>query len=159
MKIAKDSVVRFHYTVSETGQEPIESSKDREPLAILIGHGNIIPGLESAMQDREAGESFGVDVAAVDAYGERRDGLSQRVPKKHFGNQRLVPGQQVVLQTNFGPRAVTIQKVGMSVVDVDLNHPMAGKDLHFDVEIVEVREASAEELEHGHVHGDGGHHH
>ncbi|WFC40880.1 peptidylprolyl isomerase [Pseudoxanthomonas sp. SE1] len=159
MKIAKDSVVRFHYTVSEAGQEPIESSKDREPLAILIGHGNIIPGLESAMQDREAGESFGVDVAAVDAYGERRDGLSQRVPKKHFGNQRLVPGQQVVLQTNFGPRAVTIQKVGMSVVDVDLNHPMAGKDLHFDVEIVEVREASAEELEHGHVHGDGGHHH
>ena len=159
MKIAKDSVVRFHYTVSEAGQEPIESSKDREPLAILIGHGNIIPGLETAMQDREAGESFGEVVAAADAYGERRDGLSQRVPKKHFGNQRLVPGQQVVLQTNFGPRAVTIQKVGMSVVDVDLNHPMAGKDLHFDVEIVEVREASAEELEHGHVHGDGGHHH
>jgi FKBP-type peptidyl-prolyl cis-trans isomerase SlyD len=159
MKIAKDSVVRFHYTVSEAGQEPIETSKDREPLAILIGHGNIIPGLENAMQDREAGESFGVDVAAVDAYGERRDGLTQRVPKKHFGNQRLIPGQQVVLQTNFGPRAVTIEKVGMSVVDVDLNHPMAGKDLHFDVEIVEVREASAEELEHGHVHGDGGHHH
>jgi FKBP-type peptidyl-prolyl cis-trans isomerase SlyD len=159
MKIAKDSVVRFHYTVSEAGQEPIESSADREPLAILIGHGNIIPGLENAMQGREAGEKFGVDVSAADAYGERRDGLSQRVPKKHFGNQRLVPGQQVVLQTNFGPRAVTIQKVGMSVVDVDLNHPMAGKDLHFDVEIVEVREASAEEIEHGHVHGDGGHHH
>jgi FKBP-type peptidyl-prolyl cis-trans isomerase SlyD len=66
---------------------------------------------------------------------------------------------QVVLQTNFGPRAVTIEKVGMSVVDVDLNHPMAGQDLHFDVEIVEVREASAVELEHGHVHGEGGHHH
>ena len=159
MKIAKDSVVRFHYTVSEVGQEPIESSKDREPLAIMIGHGNIIPGLENAMQGREAGDSFGVDVAAADAYGERRDGLTQRVPKKHFGNQRLVPGQQVVLQTNFGPRAVTIQKVGMSVVDVDLNHPMAGKDLHFDVEIVDVREASPEEIEHGHVHGEGGHHH
>ena len=159
MKIAKDSVVRFHYTVSEQGQESLESSRDREPLAILIGHGNIIPGLEAAMQDREAGESFGVDVAAADAYGERRDGLGQRVPKKHFGNQKLEPGMQVVLQTNFGPRAVTIQKVGMSVVDVDLNHPMAGKELHFDVEIVEVREASAEELEHGHVHGEGGHHH
>ena len=159
MKIAKDSVVRFHYSVSEPGQESLESSRDREPLAILIGHGNIIPGLEAALQDREAGESFGVDVAASEAYGERRDGLSQRVPKKHFGAQKLEPGQQVVLQTNFGPRAVTIQKVGMSVVDVDLNHPMAGKDLHFDVEIVEVREASAEELAHGHVHGDGGHHH
>ena len=159
MKIAKDSVVRFHYTVSEVGQESLESSKDREPLAILYGHGNIIPGLETAMLDREAGASFGVDVPAADAYGEKRDGLSQRVPKKHFGAQKLEPGMQVVLQTNFGPRAVTIQKVGMSVVDVDLNHPMAGKDLHFDVEIVEVREATAEELEHGHVHGDGGHHH
>jgi len=159
MKIEKDRVVRFHYTVSEVGQEPLESSKDREPIAILIGHGNIIPGLESAMQDRQAGESFGVDVPAAQAYGERREGLGQRVPKKHFGNARLQPGMQVVLQTNFGPRAVTVEKVGHSVVDVDLNHPMAGKDLHFDVEIVEVREASAEEIEHGHVHGDGGHHH
>lgn len=159
MKIAKDSVVRFHYTVSEVGKEPLESSKDREPLAILVGHGNIIPGLETAMIDREAGDSFGVDVAAADAYGERRDSMTQRVPKKHFGNQKLEPGQQVVLQTNFGPRAVTIEKIGMSVVDVDLNHPMAGKDLHFDIEVVDVREASAEELEHGHVHGDGGHHH
>jgi len=159
MKIEKDRVVRFHYTVSEVGQAPIESSKDREPLAILIGHGNIIPGLEKAMDGREAGESFGTDVPAADAYGERREGLTQRVPKKHFGDQRLAPGMQVVLNTNFGPRAVTIHKVGMSVVDVDLNHPMAGKDLHFDVEIVDVREATPEELEHGHVHGDGGHHH
>ena len=109
--------------------------------------------------DNEAGDSFKVDVMAADAYGEKREGLTQRMPKKHFGAQKLVPGMQVVLQTNFGPRAVTIEKVGMSVVDVDLNHPMAGKDLHFDIEIVEVREASAEELEHGHVHGDGGHAH
>ena len=159
MKIAKDSVVRFHYSVSETGQEVSETSRDREPLAILIGHGNIIPGLEAAMQDRQAGETFAVDVAPAEAYGERRDDLGQRVPKKHFGAQKLEPGMQVVLQTNFGPRAVTIRKVGMSVVDVDLNHPMAGKDLHFDVEIVEVREATAEELQHGHVHGEGGHQH
>jgi FKBP-type peptidyl-prolyl cis-trans isomerase SlyD len=159
MKIAKDSVVRFHYTVSEIGAEPLESSRDREPLAILVGHGNIIPGLEKAMMDREAGEQFGVDVEAAQAYGDKRDGLTQRVPKKHFGAQKLAPGQQVVLQTNFGPRAVTVQKVGMSVVDVDLNHPMAGKDLHFEVEVVQVRQATPEELEHGHVHGDGGHDH
>ena len=159
MKIEKDRVVRFHYTVSEVGQEPIESSKDRDPLAILIGHGNIIPGLEAAMMDKEAGESFGVDVTSADAYGERREGMTQRVPKKHFGKTPLIPGTQVILQTNFGPRAVTVEKVGMTVVDVDLNHPMAGKDLEFDIEIVEVREASAEELAHGHVHGDGGHQH
>jgi FKBP-type peptidyl-prolyl cis-trans isomerase SlyD len=81
-------------------------------------------------------------VPASDAYGEYREGLQQRIPKKHFGDAKLQPGQQVVLQTNFGPRAVTVKKVGMSVVDVDLNHPMAGKDLHFDVEIVDVREAT-----------------
>lgn len=159
MKIEKDRVVRFHYTVGEVGQPAAESSNGGEPLAILIGHGNIIPGLEKAMEGREAGETFSADVPAAEAYGERRDGMVQRVPKKHFGEQRLMPGMQVVLQTNFGPRAVTILKVGMSVVDVDLNHPMAGKDLHFDIEILEVREASQEEIDHGHVHGDGGHQH
>jgi FKBP-type peptidyl-prolyl cis-trans isomerase SlyD len=159
MKIEKDRVVRFHYAVAEQGAEPVESSRGGEPLAILAGHGNIIPGLEKAMDGHEAGDKFSVDVPAAEAYGDKREGLSQRVPKKHFGNQRLEPGMQVVLNTNFGPRAVTIEKVGMSVVDVDLNHPMAGKDLHFDIEVVDVREATAEELEHGHVHGDGGHHH
>ena len=159
MKIEKDRVVRFHYTVSETGQEPVESSREGEPLAILFGHGNIIPGLEKAMDGHEAGDTFSADVVAADAYGERRPDLTQRVPKKHFGKQRLAAGEQVVLTTNFGPRPVTVQKVGMSVVDVDLNHPMAGKDLDFDIEIVEVREASEEEIAHGHVHGDGGHAH
>ena len=159
MKIEKDRVVRFHYSVGEVGAEPTETSREREPLAILIGHGNIIPGLEKAMDGREAGDSFSTDVPPADAYGEKREGLTQRVPKKHFEGQRLEPGMQVMLNTNFGPRAVTIQKVGMSVVDIDLNHPMAGKELHFDIEIVEVREASAEELAHGHVHGDGGHQH
>ena len=160
MKIEKDRVVRFHYAVAEAGQASVENSRDAgQPLAILFGHGNIIPGLEKAMEGREAGDSFKASVPAAEAYGERREGLGQRIPKKHFGNQPLQPGMQVVLNTNFGPRAVTIEKVGMSVVDVDLNHPMAGKDLDFDIEVVEVREASAEELAHGHVHGDGGHQH
>lgn len=164
MKIEKDRVVRFHYSVSEqvaheAGQPPLESSEGREPMAVLIGHGNIIPGLEEAMDGRGAGDRFGVDVAAAQAYGERREGLTQRVPKKHFGERRLAPGDQVLLNTNFGQRAVTITKVGMTVVDVDLNHPMAGKDLHFDVEIVDVREATPGEIEHGHVHGEGGHRH
>ena len=160
MKIEKDRVVRFHYAVAETGQASVENSKDGgEPIAILFGHGNIIPGLEKAMDGREAGDSFQATVPAAEAYGERREGLSQRIPKKHFGAQKLEAGMQVVLQTNFGPRAVTIEKVGMSVVDVDLNHPMAGKDLHFDIEIVDVREAEQVEIEHGHVHGEGDHQH
>jgi FKBP-type peptidyl-prolyl cis-trans isomerases 2 len=160
MKIEKDRVVRFHYSVAEKGQAVAENSfEGGEPLAVLIGHGNIIPGLEKAMEGHESGERFEVEVPAAEAYGERREGLGQRVPKKHFQGTKLEPGMQVVLNTNFGPRAVTIEKVGMTTVDIDLNHPMAGKDLVFDIEIVEVREALPEEIEHGHVHGDGGHHH
>lgn len=164
MKIEKDRVVVFHYTVSESsahanGEPPLETSAGKGPLAILNGHGNIIPGLEKAMEGHEAGDQFEVDVVATEAYGELQPGMTQRVPKKHFKGERLHPGMQAVLPTNFGPRAVTILKVGMSVVDVDLNHPMAGKDLHFALEIVEVREASAEEIAHGHVHGEGGHQH
>ena len=158
MKIEKDRVVLFHYSVNEPGQPAVESSRngDGKPLAVLIGHGNIIPGLETAMDGREAGERFNVTVSPAEAYGERREGMVQRVPRKHFKNAKLVPGMQVVLPTEMGPRAMTVKKVGVSVVDVDLNHPMAGKTLEFDVEVVEVREAQAEEIAHGHVHGDGG---
>jgi FKBP-type peptidyl-prolyl cis-trans isomerase SlyD len=159
MKIAENSVVHFHYTVSEPGRDAIESSHGGEPLTVLIGHGGIIPGLESAMKDRETGDKFEVTVGPEQAYGERRDNLTQRIPRKHFKNAKLVPGMQIVLPTEAGPRPMTVQKVGISVVDVDLNHPMAGKTLSFDVEIVDVREASAEEKEHGHVHGEGGHQH
>jgi FKBP-type peptidyl-prolyl cis-trans isomerase SlyD len=123
---------------------------------VLIGHGNIIPGLETAMDGREAGDRFNVTVSPAEAYGERRDNMIQRVPRKHFKNARLHPGMQVVLPTEAGPRAMTVLKVGMSVVDVDLNHPMAGKTLEFAVDVVDVREASADELAHGHVHGEGG---
>jgi FKBP-type peptidyl-prolyl cis-trans isomerase SlyD len=159
MKIEENRVVRFHYTLSEPGQGQIESSRQVEPLSVLIGHGNIIPGLESAMKGREAGETFEITVEPAQAYGERREGLIQRVPRKHFKGAKLAPGMQVVLPTDQGQRAMTVKKVGISVVDVDLNHPMAGKTLSFDVEILDVREASAEEISHKHAHGDGGHEH
>ncbi|HUH91497.1 MAG TPA: peptidylprolyl isomerase [Lysobacter sp.] len=159
MKIEKDRVVSFHYSVAEQGKESLETSEGREPLMILVGHGNIIPGLEKAMEGHQAGDKFSAEVTAAEAYGEVQPGMIQRVPKKYFKGSKLAPGMQVVLQTKFGPRPVTVQKVGMSVVDVDLNHPMAGKDLKFDIEIVDVREAAAEEIDHGHVHGDGGHEH
>jgi FKBP-type peptidyl-prolyl cis-trans isomerase SlyD len=156
MKIEKNRVARFHYSVSEPGQPPVETSRGREPLAVLIGHDGIIPGLEAAMLDHVAGDTFQATVAPDQAYGERREGFTQRVPKKHFRQARLQPGQQVMLNTSMGPRAVTVVKVGATVVDVDLNHPMAGKSLQFEVEIIDVREALPVELEHGHVHGEGG---
>lgn len=156
MKIEKNSVVHFHYSVAEPGMPELESSHGRDAMAILVGHGNIIPGLEDAMMGREAGEKFSITVNPDQAYGELREGLNQRIPRKLFKGAKLAPGMQVVLPTEMGPRPMTILKVGISVVDVDLNHPMAGKTLSFETEIVSVREASAEELEHGHVHGDGG---
>jgi FKBP-type peptidyl-prolyl cis-trans isomerase SlyD len=156
MLIEKNAVVRFHYTVTETGHAQLESSKEGEPLTVLVGHGAIIPGLEEAMLGKQAGDKVAVTVAPEQAYGQRRDGMTQRIPKKLFKNAKLVNGQQVVLPTEMGPRAMTILKVGMSVVDVDLNHPMAGKSLDFDVEIIDVRAATEEEIAHGHVHGEGG---
>jgi len=159
MQIAKDTIVRFHYSLAEPGQPTLETSFDREPLAVLIGRGNILPALEEAMLGRAAGERFSITLSPEQAYGEHRDGAVQRVSKKVFGPQRLKPGLQTVLQTKFGPRMVTVLKVGMSVVDIDLNHPMAGKTLEFDVRIEDVRAATEEELAHGHAHGEGGHQH
>jgi FKBP-type peptidyl-prolyl cis-trans isomerase SlyD len=159
MKIEDNSVVRFHYTVTESGKDKLESSRESQPLSILVGHGNIIAGLEEAFRGREAGESFSVTVGPEQGYGVHHEGLVQRVPRKHFKGAKLVPGQQVVMPTQQGRRAMTIKKVGMSVVDLDLNHPMAGKTLDFDVEILEVRAATESELQHKHAHGEGGHHH
>src|SRR3954470_15129077 len=162
MKVETGKVVVFHYAVSESGGEAVESSRDRaEPLAFLVGRGALIPGLEKALMGREAGERFEVDVEPADAYGERREDFTQRVPKKYFRDaEHLKPGMTTVLSVREGgQRQVTVQKVGSSVVDVDLNHPLAGKKLRFDVEIVDVRDASAEELSHGHAHGAGGHGH
>ncbi len=160
MKIEKDKVVIFHYALTDGEGTAIESSFEREPLAILHGHGNVIPGIETALADRVSGDRFQVTVPPEEAYGPRRDNWTQRVPKKYFRDaERLRAGEQTVLHTAEGPRMVTVAKIGQTVIDVDLNHPMAGKTLNFDIQIVDVRDASSEELAHGHVHGPGGHHH
>ena len=160
MKAAKDTVVKFHYSVTDLQGAEIDSSREREPLAILLGHGGLIPGVEQAIEGRGAGERFGVTIAPGDGYGPHRPELTQRIAKKYFRNpDALRPGMQTTLQSSEGHRTVTVVKVGSSVIDVDLNHPLAGKDLVFDLEIVEVREPTGEELAHGHVHGEGGHHH
>jgi len=161
MKVEENKIVVFHYTVSEGG-EKVESSHDRgEPLAFLVGKGSLIPGLEKALMGREAGERFEVTVEPAEAYGERRADFTQRVPKKYFqDSEHLKPGMLTVLSVREGgQRQVTVLKVGSSVVDVDLNHPLAGKSLVFDVEIVDVRDATPEEIAHRHAHGAAGHAH
>ncbi|MEO9079403.1 MAG: peptidylprolyl isomerase [Rhodanobacter sp.] len=158
MKAGKNKVVSLHYTLSVDG-EKVESSHDRdEQLWVLLGHGQLIPGLETALEEHEAGDSLQVDIAAVDGYGEREEGQVQRMSKKYFPQaNRLKPGMVTVLRMKEGgQRAVTVHKVGMSTIDVDMNHPMAGKALHFDVTLGEVREATEEELKHGHAHPPGG---
>jgi FKBP-type peptidyl-prolyl cis-trans isomerase SlyD len=160
MKIENDKIAAFHYSLSESGT-PLESSRERgEPLAVLIGRGALIPGLEKEMIGRELGDKFEVSIAPADAYGERRDDFTQRVPKKYFRDaESLKPGDVTVLSVSGGgQRQVTVQKIGSSVIDVDLNHPLAGKTLVFDVEIVAVRDATPEELAHGHAHGAAGEH-
>ena len=162
MKIEKDKVVSFHYVVEDGGPEPVDSSRERgQPLMVLIGHGNIIPGLEAALIGREKGERFEISVEPAQAYGERREDFTQRVPKKYFQHpETLKPGMTTVLNTReSGQRMVTVQKIGSSVIDIDLNHPLAGKTLKFDVEITDVRDAVPEELAHGHAHAGDGHSH
>jgi FKBP-type peptidyl-prolyl cis-trans isomerase SlyD len=157
MKAGKDKVIAIHYTLTVDG-EKVESSHDRnEQLWILLGHGQLIPGLEKAIEGHEAGDTLQVDVPSAEGYGDRQEGQIQRVSKKYFPQaNRLKPGMATALQLKEGgQRAVTVHKVGMSTIDVDLNHPMAGKALHFDVSIGEVRDATEEEIQHGHAHAPG----
>jgi FKBP-type peptidyl-prolyl cis-trans isomerase SlyD len=161
MVVAADKVVLIHYTLTNDEGKVIDSSSGGDPLAYIHGHGNLIPGLERELEGKPAGTKLSVKIAPADGYGERDAGLVQRVPKRSFGNTaNIQPGMQFQAQTSDGhSRVVTVKGIQGDMVTIDGNHPLAGEHLNFDVEITEVREASQEELEHGHVHGPGGHHH
>lgn len=162
MIIEDKKVVSFHYTLTSEADETLDSSRERgEPMSYLHGSNNIVPGLEKAMAGRKAGEQFEVTVPPAEAYGERKEANVQRLPLKKLGlkPKQLQPGMILNLQTNQGPAQVTVLKVGRFNVDVDANHPLAGHSLNFDVEIIEIRDATEEEVAHGHAHGPGGHQH
>ena len=160
MEIGKDKVALFTYRLSNDAGEVLEDELDGTPVALLHGHGNVIRGLEQALAGHEAGEELEVVVEPEDAYGPRMDDQVQRLSKKYFAQpKRLKPGMQTTLSTKDGHRTVTVLKVGGKVVDVDLNHPLAGERLHFLVKITEVRDATPSELAHGHAHADGHDHH
>jgi FKBP-type peptidyl-prolyl cis-trans isomerase SlyD len=161
MQIAKDKVVSIHYTLTNDKGETLDSSAGHEPMAYLQGHMNIIPGLEKALEGKSAGDKINTVVAPEEAYGPKNDGLVEEVPKEMFqGVEQIEPGMQFHAQNGQGAtQIITVVSVGDDTVKVDGNHPLAGETLTFDVEVMDVREASAEELEHGHVHGPGGHDH
>lgn len=160
MQIAKNVVALLEYELTSDDGQVLDSSKGQSPLAYLHGNGNLIPGLEDELEGKTSGDAFKVRIEPDKAYGVRREELVQDVPRKQFPEGADIQvGMQFQAESPQGPAIVTVVGVEGDDIKLDANHPLAGVPLNFDVKVVEVREASSEELEHGHVHGPGGHDH
>lgn len=161
MQIENGNVVSFIYTLKDTAGDTIETNRDgAHPAVYLHGAKNVVPKLEAAFAGKKVGDTFELTLEPADAYGERRENAVERVPAKYLKHEgKLKPGQAVQINTKDGAMLVTVVKVGKFSVDVDSNHPLAGKTLHYTVDIVDVRAGTDEEKAHGHAHGVGGHHH
>ncbi len=160
MQVAKHKVVVIDYTLTDDKGTVIDSSKGGEPLAYIQGMNNIIPGLENALAGKQAGDSLKVSVSPSEGYGERNDAMQQEVPREMFdGANDIQVGMQFHASDGEHMHVVTVVGVTDTHVTVDGNHPLAGQALNFDVTVVEVRDPTQEEMEHGHVHGPGGHNH
>ena len=160
MQIEQNKVVLIEYTVKTEEGVLVDTSEGNEPLAYLHGHHNIIPGLENALVGKSVDDEVNVTVQPKEGYGERYEELVKEVPINAFsGVDKIEAGMQFHAESPNGPQLITVTKVEGDQVTVDGNHPLAGMTLVFDVKVAEVRDASQEELEHGHVHGPGGHHH
>ena len=162
MTIENGKVVTLQYSLfnADDGSE-IESSRETgEPMAYLHGYNNIIKGLEAALEGKDTGDEVDVTISPEDAYGEYNNELFQRISRKYLKHAgKLEPGKVVTVSTDEGPRMLTVLKVGLKAVDVDANHPLAGKSLRFVVEITDIRDATDDEKAHKHAHGVGGHQH
>ena len=161
MQIEKHKVVSIDYTLKDDDGNVIDSSEGGDPLAYLHGMGNIIPGLENELEGKEKGDSLSVRIAPEDGYGEKSDALTQVVPRNMFeGVDKIEVGMQFHAADEQGNmQVITVSDVNGDEITVDGNHPLAGVHLNFDVEVVDIRDASSEEIEHGHAHGAGGHEH
>lgn len=160
MQVADKKVVYIHYTLKNQEGAVLDRSSQKTPLAYIHGLGNIIPGLEKALTGKSEGDKLNVNIEPKDAYGERNETLLQTVPRDAFQDvDELEEGMQFQAQTQNGPQLITVAEIETDQVLVDANHPLAGETLDFDVEVVDVRDATEEELEHGHAHGAGGHQH
>jgi FKBP-type peptidyl-prolyl cis-trans isomerase SlyD len=158
--IGADRVVTIHYTLKDDSGAVLDSSAGGEPLAYIQGHGNLVVGLEKALEGKQDGATLAVVVSPEEGYGKHDASLIQRVPKRSLqGAGEIKKGMQFQARTDDGMRVFTVTAVVGDMVTLDGNHPLADQRLHFDVEVVGVRAATDEELEHGHVHGVGGHHH
>ena len=158
VQVTKDKVVEIDYTLTDATGAVIDSSKGR-PLAYLHGAGGIIPGLEKELEGKSAGDHLQVVVPPEQAYGVHDDSLLIYVPRKAFGKKKVEKGMRFELTAEHGTQAVTVVSLQRETVRVDANHVLAGQTLNFDVKIFSVRDATPDELSHGHAHGAGGHHH
>ncbi|UTW65864.1 peptidylprolyl isomerase [bacterium SCSIO 12643] len=161
MRIEQNKVVMIHYTLTDKDGNLIDSSEGRDPLAYIQGIGNLIPGLEQELEGKQKGDKFKAVVPPEHAYGKRDESLIRVVPKSGFqGDEEMTIGMQVQIETSEEGMAIaTLTKIEGEDVTLDLNHPLADMDLHFDIEVIDIRLAEEDELAHGHVHGPGGHHH
>lgn len=160
MQIADKKVALIHYTLTSVDGEVLDSSEGAEPLAYIHGLGNIVPGLEKELTGKQTGDKVNVEVSPEEGYGEINDELIQEVDRSAFdGVDTIGVGMRFMAQTAWGQQPVIVTAVSDDTVTVDGNHPLANQTLKFDVEVVEVRDATEEELEHGHAHGVGGHQH
>lgn len=156
MLISKNKVASIHYTLRDNEGTIIDSSEGRDPLHYLHGAGNLIPGMEEGLEGKTKGEKLNLKIEPEKGYGEKDENLVQKVPRSAFGEQEVKPGMR--FSTNQGG-VVTVTDVGLDSITVDGNHPLAGVPLNFAVEVMEVRNATDDEISHGHVHGHGGHAH
>jgi FKBP-type peptidyl-prolyl cis-trans isomerase SlyD len=159
MHIEKNKVVWFHYSMYEQDVK-LEDSREHDPVLYLHGQGSIFAALEAALEGKVSGDTISITLEPEQAYGHRRDSPTQRIPIKHLiPNRKPRKGDVFQVETDHGHQNVIIMKVGKFNVDVDFNHPLAGKTLRFEIEVGNIRDATSEELDHGHAHGAGGHSH
>lgn len=159
MKISPGKVVLIDYTLTDDNKEILDTSKGGEPLAYIHGSGQIIPGLEKALDGRQADDALQVNVAPEEGYGLLDEKNVLKIPRDKVNVPKLKEGMRLQMSGQHGPQVVIVTGITDSEVTLDANHPLAGKNLYFDVTVREVRNATPEELSHGHVHGPGGHHH
>lgn len=153
------NVISFHYTLKDKDGNLIDSSDGQSPLAFLVGSGHIIPGLENELVKMNVGDKKAVEVKSAEGYGEIRPDLIVKVKKTQFGDQELEVGMQFQINEEPNAPVFAIQKIESDDVILNGNHPLAGIDLFFNVEVTEKRDATKEEVAHGHAHGEGGHNH
>jgi FKBP-type peptidyl-prolyl cis-trans isomerase SlyD len=159
MEIGAKKAVTFHYSLKDDDGNVLDSSDGRQPLTYLHGEGNIVPGLEKALDGKKPGDEVKATVPPAEGYGERNEENILNVPRRRLPEGKLEPGMSLHMRTDQGQVLATILGIKGDYVRIDANHPLAGKTLHFDVKVREVRAATAEEIEHGHAHGPEGHEH